>query len=153
MGFHLGFSGVFPLVDFCWADCPCLPSGLDRLPVDAWADIGADGLYGEREEFEGVAFEGRAREVVDFGRQWAPDVDVEGSADLGRVILRAPGEDEDVDGNFELRRVAEEETIAARPRVAVKERGTLGTREDEATSVATSDTVGIFGGVYSSELG
>jgi hypothetical protein len=151
--FHLSFSGVFPLVDVCWADCPCLPSGLGRLPMEAWADIGADGLYGEREEFEGVAFEGRAREVVDFGMRWAADIDVEGSADLGRLILRAPGEDADVDGNFELRRVAEEEKIEARPRVAVKERGTLGTPEDEATSVATGDNVGIFSGVYPSELG
>jgi hypothetical protein len=58
-GFHVGFLGVFPLVDG-WEDCPCLPLplGWGRLPVEAWAKIGADGLYGEREEFEGVAFEG-----------------------------------------------------------------------------------------------
>jgi hypothetical protein len=81
------------------------------------------------------------------------DGDVERSAELGRVLLlmlRALGEDEDIDGDFEWRRVAEAETTAAWPRVAVKERGTLGAREDEekdVMSVATGNTVASSSGV------
>jgi hypothetical protein len=153
MGFHVGLLEVFLLVDVCWTGCPCLPLAWGRLPVEAWASINADGLHGKREGFEDVALEGRAPEVVDslFGKRWVAGVDVEGSADLGRVpllLLRAPGDNEDVDGVFGKWRVAEGERIAARLRVVTKELRTLGTREDEeedAMSVATGDTVGIFG--------
>lgn len=166
MRFHIGFLRVFPFVDFCWGrtsslvDCPYLPLGWGRLLIEVWANVDADGLNGDRKEFEGVTSKGRAREVADrlFGRKWAVDVDVEGSAELGRVLLlmlRAPGENEDVDGEFEKWRVAEGGTFAVRLRVVVGERGTFGKREDveDAMLVATGNTVGVFGGIYCGKLG